>query len=54
MLQSLEPQDRELMRWVREGLSVAEIARRIGSSYTAVGVRLHRIRKALRESFGSV
>jgi len=54
MLQSLEPQDRELMRWVREGLSVADIARRIGTSYSAVGVRLHRIRKALRESFGSV
>jgi RNA polymerase sigma factor (sigma-70 family) len=54
MLGSLPAQDQELMHWVRQGLSVAEIARRTGNSYTAIGVRLHRIRKALRESFGSL
>jgi RNA polymerase sigma factor (sigma-70 family) len=51
MLQTLEPQEREVMQWALEGVSLSEMARRTGSTYTAVGVRLHRIRQALRKSF---
>jgi RNA polymerase sigma factor (sigma-70 family) len=51
MLESLEPRERELMQWALEGVSLAEMARRTGSTYTAVGVRLHRIRQALKKSF---
>lgn len=53
MLQTLQPQDRQFMQWVRDGLSVAEIAQRSGLTYTATGVRLYRIRKNLQESFGT-
>jgi len=51
MLQTLEPQDRELMQWALEGVSLSDMARRMGSTYTAVGVRLHRIRQGLKKSF---
>jgi RNA polymerase sigma factor (sigma-70 family) len=53
MLASLKPEERELMQWVREGLSLAEIAQRTGSTYTAVGVRVHRIRESLKKAFAS-
>jgi RNA polymerase sigma factor (sigma-70 family) len=53
MLQSLEPQERELMQWALDGVTLAEMARRTGSTYTAVGVRLHRIRQSLKRSFSA-
>ncbi len=46
---ALEPESRQLIQWAREGLTVAEIAKRLGITYTAAGVRLHRIRKRLQE-----
>ncbi len=52
ILATLEPQDRELMQMARDGLTVSEIASKLGVTYTAAGVRLHRIRKRLRESHG--
>lgn len=52
ILQTLGPQDRQLMQWAREGMSVSEIATRLGVTYSAAGVRLHRLRKRLRESHG--
>ena len=51
MIQSLEPQDRQLMQWAREGMTLSEIAAKLGVTYTAAGVRLHRVRKRLRESY---
>lgn len=50
MLKALNPEDRQLMQWARDGVSVSDIARKLGVSYTAAGVRLHRLRKQLRET----
>jgi RNA polymerase sigma factor (sigma-70 family) len=44
--------DQMLTQWMREGISVSEIARRLGITYTAAGVRIHRLRKRLREAIG--
>jgi RNA polymerase sigma-70 factor (ECF subfamily) len=52
MIRALEPQDRQLMQWAYEGLTISEIAAKLGVTYSAAGVRLHRVRKRLRESYG--
>lgn len=54
MLQNLEPDERQIMLWARDGESVSDIARKLGVSYTAAGVRLHRVRERLRGAFGGV
>lgn len=51
ILQALEPKDRQLMELAYEGMSVSEIAARLGVTYSAAGVRLHRLRKQLREFY---
>jgi RNA polymerase sigma factor (sigma-70 family) len=53
MLQALGPEDRQLMHWARQGLSVSEIAARLRVTYSAAGVRLHRLRKQLRDAYKS-
>jgi RNA polymerase sigma factor (sigma-70 family) len=52
LLQKLLPADRQLLEWARDGLSLSEIARNLGVSYTAAGVRLHRLKKQLRDACG--
>jgi RNA polymerase sigma factor (sigma-70 family) len=49
LLKSLDPADQELMKLLLEGYSLAEIASRVGLSYVNAGVRLHRLRDALRK-----
>jgi len=46
---ALTPDERQMIEWTREGFSIADVAGRMGISYTAAGVRLHRIRKRLQE-----
>jgi RNA polymerase sigma factor (sigma-70 family) len=53
MVQVLNPEERQLVEWIRAGLNIAEAAKKLGISYTAAGVRVHRIRHKLRETFGS-
>jgi RNA polymerase sigma factor (sigma-70 family) len=45
----LNQDDRDLVKWMRDGLSVSEIAARLEVSYSAAGVRVHRLRKRLRD-----
>lgn len=47
ILAGVDPRDRELLTFVARGLSLDEIAARMGDSYTSIGVRLHRLRRAL-------
>ena len=42
-----------VFNWVAEGLSVAEIAQRVGTTESALGVRLCRARKRMRMLFGA-
>jgi len=53
MLQFLDTEDRKLIAWTQEGFTLAEIARKLNISYTAAGVRLHRLRKRLRQKNGT-
>lgn len=46
----LDDVDRELVQWMRDGLGVGEIAKRLDISYTAAGVRVHRLKKRLRKA----
>jgi RNA polymerase sigma factor (sigma-70 family) len=48
-VQELSADDQKLVQWMRDGLSVSEIARRLQVTYSAAGVRVHRLRKRLRE-----
>ena len=50
ILPTLNAEDREIIEYLRNGLTVAEIAQKLKISYSAAGVRLHRMRKRLRES----
>ena len=52
MLQVLRPEERQVIQWIRDGFSIADVARKLGISYTAAGVRLHRIRKRLQKEIG--
>lgn len=47
-LPDLRPEDRELLRLRLEGRTVSEVAERLGVTYSAAAVRLHRLRKHLR------
>ena len=47
-LRGLGDDERELLRLAIEGRSIEEIARQLGLTYSAAGVRLHRLRKHLR------
>jgi RNA polymerase sigma factor (sigma-70 family) len=49
LLGVLTPQERQMVQWTRDGFAIADIAIKLGISYTAAGVRLHRIRKRLQE-----
>lgn len=46
----LDAADRALVQWMRDGLGVGEIAAKLGISYTAAGVRVHRLKKRLRKA----
>ena len=53
-LQSLRPEDQNLLKlrfW--QGLSIAQIAETLGTTYSATAVRLFRILRKLREKIGS-
>ena len=52
VLREAKPEERQLLQWVGDGLSVAEIARHLGVTYTAAGVRLHRLKKRLQRDYG--
>jgi RNA polymerase sigma factor (sigma-70 family) len=49
VLQELGPDDGMLVQWMRDGLSVSEIALRLQVTYSAAGVKVHRLRKRLRD-----
>ena len=48
ILPDLRSSDRELLRLAIEGRTVAEVAEQLGVTYSAAAVRLHRLRKYLR------
>ena len=50
LLRVLPPAERQLLQWTRDGFSVSDIAKKLNISYTAAGVRLHRIRKRLQQN----
>jgi RNA polymerase sigma factor (sigma-70 family) len=47
ILSELDTEERQVVDLLMEGWSVGEIAEKIGLSYTAAGVRIHRLRQAL-------
>lgn len=47
-LHELSRGDRELVELLAEGLTLSEIAQRLGIRYEAAGVRVHRLRRRLR------
>lgn len=49
ILGQLALEDRQLLEWTSQGVELSEIATKLGLTYTAAGVRLHRLRKQLRE-----
>lgn len=49
LLSDLSPQDVQLLRLHLEGSRLSEIAEKAGISYSNVAVRLHRLKKRLRE-----
>lgn len=51
-LADLSTQNRELIWMIAEGHSLADAAEATGLSYSAAGVRVHRLRKQLRDAFG--
>jgi len=48
LLTKLDREDQQLLKLLVEGYSLSEIASRLGLSYPNAGVRLHRLRKTLR------
>jgi RNA polymerase sigma factor (sigma-70 family) len=46
----LGAEDRRLLTWSFEGYSLAEIAERLGTSYSAAALRVHRLRRRLQEN----
>jgi RNA polymerase sigma factor (sigma-70 family) len=48
LARQLTPSERELLRLVVDGATVQQIADSIGISYTAAGVRIHRLRQRLK------
>ena len=51
-LRELNANDLALGTWIHDGFSVSEIAEKLGTTYTAAGVRVHRLKKRLREMLG--
>jgi len=49
LLGALDSQDQQLLRFLIEGYNLPEISARLGLSYAAAGVRLHRLRITLRK-----
>jgi RNA polymerase sigma factor (sigma-70 family) len=49
MLRSLDAPDRRVLKLLLHGYSLKEIGESVGSSYSAIGTRLHRLRAQLRE-----
>lgn len=49
----VEPQDHALLGLLLEGRPLAEVASKLGLTYSAAGVRLHRLRHRLRKSLVS-
>jgi RNA polymerase sigma factor (sigma-70 family) len=49
VLNRLDPEDRQLLRYILEGYALGEIAKLSGEQYSTVGVRLHRIRAVIRK-----
>jgi RNA polymerase sigma factor (sigma-70 family) len=45
----LEPEERRIMQWVRQGERVSDIAGKLGIAYSATGVRIFRITQKLRK-----
>jgi RNA polymerase sigma factor (sigma-70 family) len=41
--------DKSLVKWMRQGLTVSEIAEKLGVSYSAAAQRVHRLRRRLRD-----
>lgn len=48
-LEDLSPDDRTLIRMLIDGESLPEIAGRLGVSYSAAAVRVHRLRRRIRQ-----
>jgi RNA polymerase sigma factor (sigma-70 family) len=48
LIPDLRDEDRVLLRFTIEGLSITEVAEQLGLTYSAAAVRLHRLRKYLR------
>jgi len=49
LAEQLKEDDRNLVMWIREGRSIQELAERLRISYSAAGVRVHRLREKLRK-----
>ncbi len=52
VIRSLRPDLKRMLELLRDGMSLREIAQDMHLSYSALGVRLHRLRKKLREQRG--
>jgi DNA-binding CsgD family transcriptional regulator len=52
VLKALSPGEQQLLRWALDGVSLAEMARRLGLTYSTTGVRLHRLKKHVRKMLG--
>lgn len=50
---TIEPQDHRLLELLLEGRPLADVASELGLTYSAAGVRLHRLRQKLRKSLVS-
>lgn len=48
---SIDHKELQLLQWLREGHKLADIATRLGISYTAAGVRVHRLKQQLRQFY---
>jgi RNA polymerase sigma factor (sigma-70 family) len=53
LLATLEESDRELVRYLVRGFSLGEIAAALKITYSAAGVRVHRLRRKLSKSLSS-
>ena len=51
MLDRLTDEDRAIVEWAAQGYTLRDIADASGLTYDNAGVRLHRIRKRLKQSF---
>jgi len=49
LTKKLRREEKELFDLVLSGLSISEIAKALGTTYSAAAVRLHRLRKHLKQ-----